>query len=42
MKRQNEQMFEMLLEGPDVIYDYIEKQRIFREVYLKNDLEVEM
>jgi hypothetical protein len=42
MKLQTDQMFEILMEGPDVIYDYIEKQRIFREVYLKNDLEVEI
>lgn len=40
IRLQNEQMFEQIMEGPDIIGDFIEKQRLFREVYLATDLAI--
>jgi hypothetical protein len=30
------------MEGPNLIEDFIEKQRIYREIYLKNDLDIDL
>ncbi len=42
MQRQTEHILNQLMQGPNIIEDFIEKQRLFREVYLATDLAIEM